>query len=36
MSASATTTKDATKDDAVDGTVLFAWGGLSHVPLQSP
>jgi AcrR family transcriptional regulator len=21
------------KDDAVDGTVLFAWGGLSHVPL---
>src|SRR6202046_2526085 len=22
-----------TKDDAVDGTVQFAWGGLSHVPL---
>jgi AcrR family transcriptional regulator len=22
-----------TKDDAVNGTVLFAWGGLSHVPL---
>ena len=21
------------KDDAVEGTVLFAWGGLSHVPL---
>jgi AcrR family transcriptional regulator len=21
------------KDDAVDGTVVFAWGGLSHVPL---
>jgi AcrR family transcriptional regulator len=21
------------KDDAVDGTVFFAWGGLSHVPL---
>jgi AcrR family transcriptional regulator len=21
------------KDDAVDGTVQFAWGGLSHVPL---
>lgn len=21
------------KDDAVDGTVAFAWGGLSHVPL---
>jgi hypothetical protein len=21
------------KEDAVDGTVLFAWGGLSHVPL---
>ena len=21
------------KDDAVDSTVLFAWGGLSHVPL---
>ena len=22
-----------TKDDAVEGTVQFAWGGLSHVPL---
>ena len=22
------------KDDAVDGTVQFAWGGLSHVPLN--
>jgi AcrR family transcriptional regulator len=22
-----------TKEDAVDGTVQFAWGGLSHVPL---
>ncbi|BBX21794.1 TetR family transcriptional regulator [Mycolicibacter terrae] len=22
-----------TKEDAVDGTVAFAWGGLSHVPL---
>lgn len=22
-----------TKEDAVEGTVLFAWGGLSHVPL---
>ena len=21
------------KDDAVEGTVQFAWGGLSHVPL---
>lgn len=21
------------KDDAIDGTVAFAWGGLSHVPL---
>ena len=21
------------KSDAVDGTVQFAWGGLSHVPL---
>jgi hypothetical protein len=21
------------KSDAVDGTVAFAWGGLSHVPL---
>lgn len=21
------------KDDAVEGTVMFAWGGLSHVPL---
>jgi hypothetical protein len=21
------------KEDAVEGTVLFAWGGLSHVPL---
>lgn len=23
------------KDDAVEGTVQFAWGGLSHVPLTS-
>ena len=22
-----------TKEDAVEGTVQFAWGGLSHVPL---
>ena len=22
------------KDDAIDGTVAFAWGGLSHVPLN--
>ena len=21
------------KDDAVEGTVTFIWGGLSHVPL---
>ena len=21
------------KDDAIEGTVQFAWGGLSHVPL---
>ncbi|PRC51951.1 TetR family transcriptional regulator, partial [Mycobacterium sp. ITM-2017-0098] len=21
------------KDDAVEGTVAFIWGGLSHVPL---
>jgi len=21
------------RDDAINGTVLFAWGGLSHVPL---
>ena len=21
------------KDDAIEGTVAFAWGGLSHVPL---
>ena len=24
------------KEDAVDGTVYFAWGGLSHVPLARP
>ena len=24
------------KEDAVDGTVLLAWGGLSHVPLARP
>ena len=24
----------AQKDDAIDGTVAFAWGGLSHVPLM--
>ncbi|MGH3562918.1 MAG: TetR/AcrR family transcriptional regulator, partial [Mycobacterium sp.] len=22
------------KEDAVEGTVQFAWGGLSHVPLD--
>jgi hypothetical protein len=22
-----------TKEDAIEGTVQFAWGGLSHVPL---
>lgn len=27
------TDRPITKDDAVDSTVLFAWGGLSHVPL---
>ena len=25
-----------TKDDAVEGTVAFAWGGLSHVPIARP
>jgi len=25
-----------TKEDAVEGTVQFAWGGLSHVPLARP
>ncbi len=25
--------RPVTKDDAVEGTVAFAWGGLSHVPL---
>ncbi len=28
------TDRPITKDDAVDGTVEFAWGGLSHVPLD--
>lgn len=27
------TDRPITKEDAVDGTVQFAWGGLSHVPL---
>ena len=27
------TDRPIARDDAVDGTVLFAWGGLSHVPL---
>lgn len=27
------TDRPISKDDAVDGTVQFAWGGLSHVPL---
>ena len=27
------TDRPITKDDAVEGTVAFAWGGLSHVPL---
>jgi hypothetical protein len=25
--------RPVTKETAVDGTVQFAWGGLSHVPL---
>jgi AcrR family transcriptional regulator len=28
------TDRPVTKEDAVDGTVQFAWGGLSHVPLN--
>ena len=28
-----TADRPITKEDAVDGTVQFAWGGLSHVPL---
>ena len=28
-----TADRPISKDDAVDGTVQFAWGGLSHVPL---
>jgi AcrR family transcriptional regulator len=30
------TDRPITKEDAVDGTVQFAWGGLSHVPLTRP
>jgi hypothetical protein len=25
--------RPVSKQDAIDGTVQFAWGGLSHVPL---
>ncbi|MGH3525119.1 MAG: TetR/AcrR family transcriptional regulator, partial [Mycobacterium sp.] len=28
------TDRPISKEDAVEGTVLFAWGGLSHVPLN--